>query len=184
MKCILFALAIAIVSGCANNYQAPVTSTKSVYVFDAGVAGTQIQGLRVGMSPRRVLQEFNRRNWKYSTTSITTLEDMIERGLPDEHLYFSTNESNLSNLVVFFMNSRVFRINEKYNVSEQEFEGAVLKAKEHLSSLGKYSEKRDGVELLLEYKPSKSSNVSYKFFKYVPHQRDYSVSLTVLDLRH
>ena len=183
MKKFLTILSLAALFGCASTYQPPVTSTKPAYVYDQGIAFTEIKGLRVGMSPRRVLQEFNQQDWKYSTTSTVTLEDVIERGIEDEHLYISTNDSILSNLTVFFMDSQVFRISESYSVSDQELEAAVSGAKDILASLGEFSERRKDNHLILEYRPSKSSHVYYDFYKDFSILKYYNVSHTVTDLK-
>ncbi len=183
MKYLYVAFFIFFISACSTPYQATTNSTRLQYHYDAGILATSIKNLTVGMSPRRVLEEFNLQNWKYGSLSSITLEDMIERGIRDGNLYLSTKNNTQADLEVFFQDSRVIFIRENYSISGDELEQAISKARNNLSRLGKVSESKKDNEIKIIYQPFKLSYAYYKFYKLVENQKNYNVSFVVANVK-
>lgn len=161
----------------------PTNSTRLQYYYDAGIFGISIKNLTVGMSPRRVLEEFNLQNWRYGSLSSINLKDMVEQGVRDGNLYISTQNNNQDDLEVFFQNSRVVFIRENYSISSDELEQAISIARNNLSMMGKVTESKKDGEIKIMYQPYKLSYAYYKFYKLVENQKSYSVSFVVANVR-
>lgn len=88
--------------GCYNTIPSKTQELSYSRQFDPGIIGISIEGITVGMSPRRVLHEYHENGWRLDRLNTITMEDMVEEGIDDAHFYISTNETNESDLEVFF----------------------------------------------------------------------------------
>ena len=183
MKIISLILVSLFLVGCVSQSIRNVEVQRPAYHYDRGISSTEVEGLTVGMSPRRVRAEFNDNNWSLSSLSSITLEDMIESNIQENNFYISTKGTNIADLEVFFQDGRVIFIRTTHSITENEFEGELKKAKSHLASLGRYKEKIESDGIQITYQPFQLSYVYYKFYKLVKNQKGYNVSFTVANVK-
>lgn len=177
------ALLVALLLGCATQYP-PNKSTPSYptqTINKIGIISTEIFGLTVGMSPRRVLVEFQRNNWYLDSLSSITLEDMVESGIGDAGFYISTNNESKPNLEIHFRDNRVIFLRQTFSISEEQLQSELGKARSHLSRLGDFDEEVEALSIKLIYKPYVTGYVYYNFHKLIPNQKGYRVWLAVAD---
>ena len=165
--------------GCPNTTPSKTGQPPYKKPFYSGIMKISIEGISVGMSPRRVFDEYQKNNWNLNAFSTVTFEDMIESGIKEASFYISTEQGNKSNLDIFFRDNKVFYIRKTYNIREEEYEKEILNARSQLSSLGKIQEKHKDMSFILEYRPYKTSFAYYDFHKLVKNQRGYRVWFTV-----
>jgi hypothetical protein len=176
-------LLMALLLGCATQYP-PNKSTPSYptqTINKVGIISTEIFGLTVGMSPRRVLLESQQNNWRLDSLSSITLEDMVESGIRDAVFYISTNNESKSNLEIHFRNNRVIFLRQTFSISEEQLQSELEKARSHLGRLGHFDEEVEDLSIKLVYKPYVTGYVYYNFHKLTPNQKGYRVWLAVAD---
>lgn len=181
MKSVITIIMLLVVLGCANS--GPKLSPLA-FQYDPGVIGTTIMGLAVGMTPRRVLSEFDAGEWSYTSYSSMTLEDMIENDARSGNFYVSTKGSQELDLEIFFGYGVVILLRETYSVEASQLAQSVEDAKRDLSRLGEFKEVTEGSSIKLTYRPNRGSYVYYDFHKLVEEQRDYRVWKAVGSFPH
>lgn len=178
---VAFALLVALSVGCAIQPSARTPTPTTQTINKVGIIGTEILGLTVGMSPRRVLTEFQRNNWQLDSLSSITLEDMVEDGVNDAVFYISTNNDSTSNLEIHFKHMRVIFIRQTFGIGEEQLKVELEKARSHLSRLGPFEEKIEDLSIELLYAPYATGYVYYIFHKLVADQKGYRVWFAVAD---
>lgn len=158
---------------------APQKSYVPIKQYDPGVIGTNVLGITVGMTPRRVYEEYIKNHWSLSPLSGMTLEDMIEEKFQDGNFYISTKVPIEGELEVHFRRGRTIFVRHTYFIEEKEYINHVSQAKRHLNSLGETTEKIDGKSFKITYAPYKTGYVYYDIHKLVSTQRGYRVWFAV-----
>lgn len=177
----VFGLLVALSVGCAIQPSARTPSLQTQAINKVGIIGTEVLGLTVGMSPRRVLTEFQHNNWQLGSLSSITLEDMVEDGVNDAVFYVSTNNDSTPNLEIHFKHMRVIFLRQTFGIGEEQLKGELEKARSHLKRLGPFEEKIEGLSIKLLYAPYATGYVYYDFHKLVADQNGYRVWLAVAD---
>jgi len=172
MKSVVTIIMLLTTLGCASSSSRPAALA---FQYDPGVLGTTIMGLAVGMTPRRVLSEFEAREWSYTSSTPMTLEDMIENSSRSGLFFISTKASQEPDLEIFFDYGVVILVRETQGVEAGQLAQSVEEAKRDLSRLGEFTESTDGSSIKLTYSPNRGGYVYYDFHKLVEEQRDYRV---------
>ncbi len=174
-------LAGLLLVGCVS----PSASYRPPYIrkmqYDPEIIGTDVLGITVGMSPRRVLSEYNKNQWTLTSLSTMTLEDMIENRVQDSSFYISTKSSSDVDLEIHFQDGKVVFVRQTYSIEENEFHNEISRARNHLSSLGNFTEKVEGSSMKLTYNPYKTGYVYYDIHKLVKNQKGYRVWFAVVN---
>jgi len=140
-------------TGCVPPAPEPAPKPKP---HDLNVQMAMVFGLQMGMSPRRVKEEIQRKNWTYSRTSRDTVDDLIEQRPSMGTLYLElpkrgdgsiTSMMDTNSLEVGFAWDSVYtkqlRVNHLCHTEGKpasEYEAVVAAAKAHLNSLGGFTE--------------------------------------------
>lgn len=183
MKFIYLLCFTFLICSCANTYEVSNKTSRLQYHYDAGITGSVVKGLTVGMSPRRVAEQFKLNNWEYTSISSITLEDMVERGIRSGNFYISTDGNQISDLEVFFQDARVIFIRENYSILSNQLGSSLSLARVRLKKLGNISESHTDESQKIIYQPHELSYVYYKFYKLVKKQKGYNVSFVVANVK-
>ena len=159
---------------------------------DMNVVMARIQGISVGMTPRRVLAEVEKHGWVYGSSSTDTLEDIIANNPSGTSVTFDLDESTTGGFRLVSGDSitahfawdnvtsrqlRVVMIVHTYDVPKIEYHAAVEAAKAHLDSLGGFTEKiseEPQFEHRLIYQKVDRSYVMYQFVELVKNASSFS----------
>lgn len=175
------AFLVVLSNGCTIQTSAVVSTTPPSEIDKVGIISTEIFGLTVGMSPRRVLAEYHENEWRLTSLSPITLEDMVEGGIKNAEFYISTNRDSAPNFEIHFRNNRIIFLRRTSSINEDELGLELDKARAHLNSLGSVDEKLEDLSKKLIYRPYSSGYVYYDFHKLVQNQEGYRVWFAVAD---
>jgi hypothetical protein len=150
--------------------------------FDYGVSSTEIVGLRIGMTPRRIAQEVTAFGWTEDKYSTQTLEDIIQQGTgSDAHIGFNIAKPRSGVVLIHFCNSKARFIRFESTVGEDESADYMKAAKLRLQSLGNVHVKQDELSYSMSYSPNSQAFVSFTVYKVVPGQRGFYIWEDVAD---
>lgn len=185
MKSLTFLAALLAILSACTPYQRTSAPAGALYTSppstDLGVYSTQVVGLRVGMTPRRIAQEVNKYGWVEDEYTTQTLEDLIQKDVDRARVSFDINQPKKGNIEIHFCRSKARFIRFSGKISESEVTGYIEHAKGYLNSLGHLKEKKDDLSYTMYYEPNRWANVSFTVYKYVKGQRDYDVWESVTD---
>ena len=140
MRRVVILIFLFFVCGCSGLPERRLSDVGQPTTLDPAVLGTDVLGITMGMTPRRVLAEFDKNNWELGKLSEMTLEDMIESRKTNGAFYFDAVRPKPGTLEVHFNKGKVIFARHTYEISEQGITPHIEQAKLHLRNLGNFTE--------------------------------------------
>ena len=159
--------------------------------MDLGVSLTEVAGLHVGMSPRRVAQEAARLGWRESSASSRTIEDIIQENdntppamrwhKVGSLVIFDVDRPRIGTLTLNFCGKQLSSVRLSYEIAESEYLKVVTDAKVRLIALGKINEKKVELSYRVDYRPYQWGYVGFTAYKVIKGVSGFHVWEDVFD---